>query len=939
MRSVINALQKKQNALLESPTGTGKTLSLLCSTLAWLDTKKFQDLDSLKIVDKEKIITADDLIVSDTPNPSKGKKIKNKGKAWKNENPIRIIYSSRTHSQLNQACNELKRSYYKFCPTVTIGSRDQLCINPEVTNLETISAKNQTCRYKVKNNLCKFHHNYEKKVSDLSFAGSKIYDIEDLIQFGNSHQACPYYMSKALTDFNTSLTFMPYNYVLDPSIRKTLKLNLENCVIIFDEGHNIERVCEDSMSTELKSEWLALFIKAFDTTLIALKELDEGKYQGTNDKDLMDLNIHDVAKVKMTACDLEIELDNLARKDLTTSSRAHDTLEIFTIMQKINLDYERCSLITSVCDKINAFVMNSTVSFMTNQTIAALASVCSFLEILMPFSSMKPNEISDYKKEFARNYKLYTEIEQENNGYKKTWLKTPQQVTGWTVFLWCMSPSVAIKSLQRNGIYNLLITSGTLAPLESFECEMGIPFQIKLQNSHVISRHQLTIQLISKDPSGHELCGSYDKRNDTKYYTGLGYTVLEMARTVPKGVFIFFSSYSLINRCLEIWKDKKIWTLISTSKKIFVEPRNKQEFNENIQSFRYACDKTKEGAIFMGVSRGKLSEGIDLGDDYCRAVIIIGLPYPARYDPKVVLKQQYLNENNSRLNGTQWYMLQMKRALNQSIGRIIRHRNDYGLIVLCDSRFRQLNDGFSKWIVPFFKQTNENKDFKTIMKQIGQFFTLCRSISFESSSQTSTLSESSPDENCYKRSSQPSSQQSALMSNNAYDADIQCVFDSMRNNFTAIKEKHPILENSTKKKQCDSVFDALNDNDRLMAKRKQTFQRSNLNEEMDSKKFCPLSERPSSQQSQTSQSIPIESNSNKIRLSKYFQKNSEPFSIDIKMILDENEEENGDRKKQSDSPKEKIDLETDEIKQIKKNVFKTEKNIETFHRLIDHVSF
>ncbi|KAF7489004.1 hypothetical protein SSS_10634 [Sarcoptes scabiei] len=55
------------------------------------------------------------------------------------------------------------------------------------------------------------------------------------------------------------------------------------------------------------------------------------------------------------------------------------------------------------------------------------------------------------------------------------------------------------------------------------------------------------------------------------------------------------------------------------------------------------------------------------------------------------------------------------------------------------------------------------------------------------------------------------------------------------------------------------------------------------------------------------------------------------------MILDENEEENGDRKKQSDSPKEKIDLETDEIKQIKKNVFKTEKNIETFHRLIDHI--
>nr|KAG5688345.1 hypothetical protein BaRGS_027887 [Batillaria attramentaria] len=103
-------------------------------------------------------------------------------------------------------------------------------------------------------------------------------------------------------------------------------------------------------------------------------------------------------------------------------------------------------------------------------------------------------------------------------------------------------------------------------------------------------------------------------------------------------------------------------------------------------------DPKLNGAVFMAVCRGKVSEGLDFADNNGRAVVITGLPFPPMLDPRVVLKMQHLDSLQAKakgqsLTGQQWYRQQATRAVNQAIGRVIRHKDDFGAIMLCDTSF------------------------------------------------------------------------------------------------------------------------------------------------------------------------------------------------------------------------------------------------------------
>lgn len=73
------------------------------------------------------------------------------------------------------------------------------------------------------------------------------------------------------------------------------------------------------------------------------------------------------------------------------------------------------------------------------------------------------------------------------------------------------------------------------------------------------------------------------------------------------------------------------------------------------------------------------------------------------------------------MTGQQWYQLEASRAVNQAIGRIIRHKNDYGAIILCDCRFENaaFKQQLSTWLRPYIKKF---ENFGIVTRTLREFF-------------------------------------------------------------------------------------------------------------------------------------------------------------------------------------------------------------------------
>ncbi|TKR76402.1 hypothetical protein L596_017543 [Steinernema carpocapsae] len=253
-------------------------------------------------------------------------------------------------------------------------------------------------------------------------------------------------------------------------------------------------------------------------------------------------------------------------------------------------------------------------------------------------------------------------LDYDNNVYQFRYKRANQQKDNVTPVPYDMSFRDAFANCR-----SVILASGTLTPVDTFESELGISFKYKMEGDQVIP------SIVPRGTNGGRLCATFKNINkDDSFVSELSAIIKSVCETVPKGVLCFFPS-SQLHSSTSFMEERILIKRLSMIKQILKEPRRSSELPEVMEQYEKAIENPRThvapqgtGALLFAVFRGKVSEGIDFTDDRARCVISVGIPYPNAMDDQVVEKKRY-NDDSSKphsylptktLPGDVWYSTQ-----------------------------------------------------------------------------------------------------------------------------------------------------------------------------------------------------------------------------------------------------------------------------------------
>lgn len=542
-------------------------------------------------------------------------------------------------------------------------------------------------------------------------------DIEDLHQLGKTLNVCPYYASRAALPGAEIIT-LPYPLLLQKSARDALGIKLEGNVVIIDEAHNIMDAVAGVHAADIRLSdmkrakgMLGVYVKRFGKKLKGVNRVNVGRVGRV---------IEGLLEWMEGGMKLKQENGIVAPNELTRH-KGIDQINMFELIQYIQE--------SKLAFKIESYIAHVD---QENDPKAAPKSTTPVLHSLVSFLVALTNLSSE-----GRIF------------YEKTITPTPDIRLSYLL----LSPTHAFSSIASSA-RAVILAGGTMSPFSDYKSHL-FPFlgdaQVTtLSCGHVIPPENLCVQtLASTRPGAPEFEFSFQKRKDKEMIANLGLAIVNACQLVPDGVVVFFPSYGYLDEVVTAWQQaqgqqQSIWSRLEARKALFRESKGGSS-DEVLNGYTQAItgeDAKGKGALLLSVVGGKMSEGINFSDRLGRCVMVVGLPYPNIASPDWKAKIEYIesttyndlitngaaSESSARAQAKQasrdFYENACMRAVNQSIGRAIRHRGDYAAIVLVDRRFatERIRGKLPGWIRGGMEGGSEGKGLGGLMGALGAFF-------------------------------------------------------------------------------------------------------------------------------------------------------------------------------------------------------------------------
>ncbi|XP_014471542.1 PREDICTED: TFIIH basal transcription factor complex helicase XPD subunit [Dinoponera quadriceps] len=673
MLELKRGLDAKGHCVLEMPSGTGKTITLLSLIVAYMLEYPL--------------------------------------------NVTKLIYCSRTVPEIEKVIEELKKliDYYeietKSKPKIVglvLSSRKNMCIHPEVSKERegkivdgrchslTASYVRERHNHDESTPICNFYEGFDMEGRE-QIMPPGIYSLDDLKDYGRDRGWCPYFLAR-FTILHAQIVVYSYHYLLDPKIAETVSKELSKCsVVVFDEAHNIDNVCIDSMSVKINRKLMERStnnIQLLEKTVADMRDCDVNKLKDEYERLVAGLKDAQLARETDVILANPVLPNEIFEEVVPGNIR---NAEHFVSFLKRFVEYLKTRL------RVQHVVQESPATFLRD--IQAKVSIerkplrfCA-QRLASLLRTMEITDMTDFSPIILVTH-LATLVSTYTQGFtiivEPFDDKTPTVLNPILHFS-CLDSSIAIKPIFDR-FQSVIITSGTLSPLDMYPKILNFHPVIMSSFTMTLARPCLLPMIVAKGNDQVAISSKYETREDVAVIRNYGQLLVEFSATVPDGLVCFFTSYLYMESVVAAWYDQGVVDQLQRHKLLFIETQDSAETSLALINYIKACENGR-GAVLLSVARGKVSEGVDFDHHLGRAVLMFGIPYVYTQSRILKARLEYLRDQ-FQIRENDFLTFDAMRHAAQCVGRAIRGKTDYGIMVFADKRFSRIDkrSKLPKWI-------------------------------------------------------------------------------------------------------------------------------------------------------------------------------------------------------------------------------------------------